>query len=318
MNDQGQTNRGHYSSLETFGSWELPRLVGVLTLLGWDHEVAEHFVRRKAKASIVDGVEGGQAAARLIEEAILLDAPAPKVPRVADGPLEAALATLPWELRKATVVSVVPGITRLGPGEPARVAAAVGARTPTEPADGRPLLGELVAEAVADRAGRADPGFVDEARVAARQRRLRVVALVVAIVVVLVVVAVLAGRAVSDDGRADPAPGPGVLAPTQWVAVLREGPGPAPLAPEAFELGRVVGVYVFTDRWACYEGFPDASATQDWFLGLAATERDVVDGLLAELDRTPLVAAEVQPVCVQPPPDDGVPVLVDPLQPARP
>jgi hypothetical protein len=102
------------------------------------------------------------------------------------------------------------------------------------------------------------------------------------------------------------------------VAVLREGPGPAPLAPEAFELGRVVGVYVFTDRWACYEGFPDASATQDWFLGLAATERDVVDGLLAELDRTPLVAAEVQPVCVQPPPDDGVPVLVDPLQPARP
>jgi hypothetical protein len=65
----------------------------------------------------------------------------------------------------------------------------------------------------------------------------------------------------------------------------------------------VAGVYVFVDRWACYEGFPPGSkpSSDDWFLGVAATDRAIVDGIVAELGRTPIVEAEVDQGCALPP-----------------
>ncbi len=88
----------------------------------------------------------------------------------------------------------------------------------------------------------------------------------------------------------------------QWVAVLSVGPDARSLYASAADVSKVAGVYVFVDRWACYEGFPPGArpGTDEWFLGVAANERDVVDGILAELGRTPLVEAEVEQGCALP------------------
>jgi hypothetical protein len=88
----------------------------------------------------------------------------------------------------------------------------------------------------------------------------------------------------------------------QWVAVLSVGPDARSLYASAADVGKVAGVYVFVDRWACYEGFPSGArpSSDEWFLGVAANERDVVDGIVAQLGRTPIVEAEVEQGCALP------------------
>src|SRR4051794_36122936 len=87
-------------------------------------------------------------------------------------------------------------------------------------------------------------------------------------VVVVLVVGLLAWRWRQSDGQ----PAQRIR---QWVAVLAVGPDARSLYTAAAEVGKVAGVYVFVDRWACYEGFPAGSQpTADaWFLGVAANER---------------------------------------------
>ncbi len=88
----------------------------------------------------------------------------------------------------------------------------------------------------------------------------------------------------------------------QWVAVLQVGPDAPSLYASAGDVGKVAGVYVFVDRWACYEGFPAGvrGSGDEWLLGIAARDRDIVDGIVAELGRTPLVEAEVVQGCAPP------------------
>jgi len=64
----------------------------------------------------------------------------------------------------------------------------------------------------------------------------------------------------------------------------------------------VAGVYVFVDRWACYDGFPPGVPRDrgDWFLGVGAADRSVVDGIVQRLARTPLAYAQVQQGCPLP------------------
>lgn len=312
MTSGSQTGDG----LEDFGAWRLPQAVGVLTLCGYEQADALRSVRRSFVKALSGGIEGGSAAARTVEHQLLLSASAPRSPRPPADGLERALAGLPWAERLATVVSIVPGLTQLGEGRPAEVAAAVGARVPgwAPPGeDTRPTLAEVVTAAVAARACPPQPGLLAEASAATKSQQRRVV-LAAALVVVALVVAlvVLASRAGSSDSTR------GFVAEdfpiTQWVAVLDTGPDPASLAPEARDLGRSVGVYVFTDRWSCYRGFPDGPPVADdgWFLGLAANDKAVVDDLLAQIGRAPLLEARVRQVCVQQPPDGGGPVVVDP------
>ena len=90
----------------------------------------------------------------------------------------------------------------------------------------------------------------------------------------------------------------------QWVAVLDVGPDARSLYAAATDVGEVAGVYVFVDRWACYEGFPSGSTPpgDDWFLGVAAADRATVDGIVAELGRAPIVEAEVEQAARSPTP----------------
>ena len=92
------------------------------------------------------------------------------------------------------------------------------------------------------------------------------------------------------------------------MAVLTVGPDARSLYASAADVTTVAGVYVFVDRWACYEGFPAGSQPSGdaWFLGIAAADRTTVDGIVAELGRTPIVEAEVEQGCALPP--DTTPV----------
>ena len=85
----------------------------------------------------------------------------------------------------------------------------------------------------------------------------------------------------------------------QWVAVLEVGTDARSLYAAGADVAEVAGVYMFVDRWACYEGFPAGSppSSDEWFLGVAAVDRDVVDGIVADLGRVPLVEAEVEQGC---------------------
>jgi len=120
-----------------------------------------------------------------------------------------------------------------------------------------------------------------------------------AILVGLVLVAAVIGSWLSgrDDARAS---GERIR---QWVAVLSVGPDARSLYAAAADVGKVAGVYVFVDRWACYEGFPDGAkpSADEWFLGLAAPDRSTVDGIVAALGRAPIVEAEVDQGCALPP-----------------
>jgi hypothetical protein len=129
------------------------------------------------------------------------------------------------------------------------------------------------------------------------QRRIWLVA--AAVLVAVVVAAAVFGSWLAGGGD-DAQPGNRIR---QWVAVLDVGPDARSLYPAAADVGKVAGVYVFVDRWACYEGFPAVSppAGDEWFLGVAATDRQTVDGIVAELGRTPLVEAEVEQGCALPP-----------------
>jgi hypothetical protein len=117
---------------------------------------------------------------------------------------------------------------------------------------------------------------------------------VIAVVVLALVVvgAALAVRAVRHH-RAEPAP------IRQWVAVLDVGGSARELYPRAASVGEIAGVYVFVDRWACYSGFPAGTpeGSGGWFLGVAATDRSVVDGIVARLGAVPLAEAEVEQGC---------------------
>jgi len=126
-------------------------------------------------------------------------------------------------------------------------------------------------------------------------RRAALATLVGALAAIAVVAGLLAIRANGGD-RPEPA------RIRQWVAVLDVGADARSLYPAAADVGKVAGVYVFVDRWACYEGFPAGTQpTEDpWFLGLAAADRDVVDGIVAELGRAPIVEAEVDQGCALP------------------
>jgi hypothetical protein len=119
----------------------------------------------------------------------------------------------------------------------------------------------------------------------------------------VLIVAIVIGAAVARRGGQEPPAGI-----RQWVAVLQVGADAPSLYASAADVGKVAGVYVFVDRWACYEGFPAGSRPSDdeWLLGIAARDRSVVDGIVAELGRTPLVEAEVVQGCA--PPVDTTPI----------
>ncbi len=119
------------------------------------------------------------------------------------------------------------------------------------------------------------------------------------------------GTLLAGCDRSSPAgpdkPGPPTTADyaiTQWVAVLGYGPDAFALYPGVEAVGKVVGVYAFTDRWGCYDGFPPRTVTDadDWFLGLASQDKAQLDRLVAEVGRTPLIQARVRSTCVLAPP----------------
>lgn len=123
----------------------------------------------------------------------------------------------------------------------------------------------------------------------------------VAVLAALIVAGVVLGiRLAARDDR------PATI--TQWVAVLDFGTDARGLYAQAADVATVAGVYVFVDRWACYEGFPPGSnpSGDAWFLGVAAPERAVVDDIVARLGRAPIVEAIVEQGCAAPP--DRTPV----------
>jgi hypothetical protein len=290
-----------------------PTTVGVLVVAGLpEHEASAH-VERELVRGVRGGMVGGTELGRELALAALERAPAPTGAQAPGPPptaVEDAVRTLPWPERVATVAAAVFGpTTRLGPGHPEVVASAVGARVPSwaEPADpAQPSVVDLLAAAVEQRAPDPDPGLAGRLeRVAGSPARPRT--LLVAALVALAVLAIVAGFALwqpwageSSGSRSDDG-----MRIRQWVAVLDTGPSPASLAGQAADLGRVVGVYVFTDRWACYDGFPGGQLGDDpWFLGIGAVDRATVEELVEEAGREPLLLSEVFQTCVLPPPSD--------------
>jgi hypothetical protein len=121
------------------------------------------------------------------------------------------------------------------------------------------------------------------------------------LVACLVVVALLVGGALAIRAARHHRAGPAPI--RQWVAVLDVGNSARDLYPRAATVGEIAGVYVFVDRWACYSGFPPGTPKGEggWFLGVAATDRSVVDGIVARLGQAPLAEAEVEQGCASPP-----------------
>jgi hypothetical protein len=131
-----------------------------------------------------------------------------------------------------------------------------------------------------------------------RRNVLRVVRIGVPIlVVVLVVILVFTILAARSPGRPQSS---GTI--TEWVAVLDVGPDARSLYARAADVAKVAGVYAFVDRWACYDGFPSGPPGDggQWFLGVGAADRSVVDGIVQRVGRTPLAYAQVQQGCPLP------------------
>ena len=136
-----------------------------------------------------------------------------------------------------------------------------------------------------------------------RERTRPILAVLAVVAVVAVVAAVVASRAGTRHDR-------GAGAITEWVAVLDVGSTFADLAPGAGAIAPVAGVNALIDRWACYTGFPAGAprARGDWFLGVADTDRGVVDDIVTRLGRPVLTEALVQQGC--PAPVDTTPTSI--------
>jgi hypothetical protein len=163
-------------------------MVGVLVVCGYDPDEALETTRRAIQKAVTGGWESGSAAGWALVESTLLGARAPKKARKPEQPLEHVLEALSFSDRMATVLPIVPGIPRAGPGRPEQVAEAVGAQPPrwdTVAVPGRPSLSDVVKEAVQKRACPPEPDLVAEARAAARRQRVVMVVVGVAAIIVL-------------------------------------------------------------------------------------------------------------------------------------
>lgn len=290
-----------------------PLVLATLALAGVAPEPAARLVRRAARRwSDAEGHGEGDGRTE-VERVVLADAAALPTGRVlllgddADDALERALRQLSMPDRLATVAAVVletapqqrPGVARLD-----ELAAGLDAPrahwVPTSHA-GPATVEDRIRSAVHALVVPDPPEpFLRSLR---RPRRWWRGAVVVgALAIALGVVGAVAGRRSEDPAVAQGS--------SQWVAVLGFAPGPFDLYPDAQAVGEVVGVYVFTDRWSCYAGWPALDAPAEaWFLGIAAPDRATLDGLVASVDRPVLAVAEVRATCLAPPrPDDlGVP-----------
>lgn len=323
MSEAGQTTNSPGAPLDatadaidaaaTADARDAPRAMALLVMCGYEPAAAAGQVRRTLVGMVRDGLVGGSALGTELVVTALASAPAPVPARPPDGPVEAALDTLTWDDRRATVATVLLGTNRLGPGQPDQLAILLGARVPdwgpvADP--DTPSLPDLLDAAAARRNPGPQPGMLAAARRAAARRIRRLVLLVAALLALLALAAGAITLVIAGGDERAGAPTAGSPRIIQWVAVLDTGPTVGSLAGQARALGPAVGPHVFTDRWACYTGFPANAVDDEWFLGIAANDRPLVDELVARTGRQPSVVARVSQVCLQAPPaGDGITVV---------
>jgi hypothetical protein len=158
--------------------------------------------------------------------------------------------------------------------------------------------------AVDARAPAADPGYLRHLSRWHLRQWTRPIAAVIAVGVLVVIVAtIVAARAHNGRGR-----GAGTI--TEWVAVLDVGGNYADLSLGARAIAPVAGVNALIDRWECYTGFPAGAphTAGDWFLGVADTDRAVVDDIVTRLGRPVVTEALVHQGC--PAPVDTTPTSI--------
>jgi hypothetical protein len=271
-----------------FGRLVYPRLVGTLVLCGMAPDAAVAHVQAIVRRETREGLDGGTEATRLVVQRSLETATPPPVSRAPADAVEEALAPLVWSERLATVgrialgdmaatVRKLPAPVALDALDDGQVRAAVDARGPAP-----------------------DPELRARLRSHSVRRVLKVaIPVLLVVLVVIIVFTVLAARSPgrSESDRI-----------TEWVAVLDVGPDARSLYARAADVGKVAGVYVFVDRWACYDGFSAAAPRDrgDWFLAVGAPDRSVVEGIVQQLGRTPLTVARVEQGCAPPPPPTEV------------
>jgi hypothetical protein len=250
---------------------------------------ARAHVERSLRRSVHGGLVGGERLPALLCDDALERAREPSAPEPPRTTVEDAVRRLPWLDRLATLATVALGPSVLGPGRLGDVALALGVAAEPTGREGEADASTLLRAAVSAHTPPADPGLHERLDAALRRRRRAYGLLVIALVAAGVVVATLVAR----ESRAAPS---GVL---QWVAVLDTAPSARALASDAAAIGEVAGPRVFTDRFGCYRGFPAGSSIDpdDWFLGVADVERDVVDRLVRRLGAAPLVIARVDQGC---------------------
>ncbi len=287
--------------LREFGEWSYPRLVGTLAAAGMPLAEADAFVRRVLRRNLRLGLEGGSEFGAFVRAEVLDRARPPRLDRARPpreeatpaGAVALALHPLAWRERLATLATLVLGDDRLGPGRPDVLAGL----------DGDPAT--IAREAVDAVAPPGDGELVPSVRASLARRRRWTAVVTAAIVLVLIVIAVLSLSRTRAGSRRGPAPGP-QAASGQWVAVVRFGPDAFALYPDVARLGQIIGVYAFTDRWACYSGRPHGVVAKGpWFLGIAADDRAQLERLVKQAAVTPITEARLRQTCLPPPPDSA-------------
>jgi hypothetical protein len=140
---------------------------------------------------------------------------------------------------------------------------------------------------------------------------MRRVARSVAVVAVLVLAAM--APACSDDGgsRTLDLSGSGSDAPTtetgsgsgsgsvqEWIGVLRVEADPHDLSADTADVLAIVGGAIAVSPVACFEGLPADLPLDAYLLGVTASTKEELDGLLADVDRTVLFEGQVRTMCL--------------------
>ncbi|MEO8424874.1 MAG: hypothetical protein ABI595_13315 [Actinomycetota bacterium] len=84
----------------------------------------------------------------------------------------------------------------------------------------------------------------------------------------------------------------------KWIAVFRTEADPGDMSEDAADVLAIAGGSIVESPAACFEGLPADIPLDSYLLGVVAPTKDVLDGIVTEVDRPVIFEGQVRTMCL--------------------